>query len=86
MLVFSVLQVHFRLGKLANIAEEEEEASDKSQEGPESSTEQLGEDIILQINPASTKNEEKLNKNIANGMVNVRHSSAVMAVLTSRSC
>ena len=69
MLTFAVLQVHFRLGKLTNIAEEEEEgASDKLQEEPESSTEQLGEDIILQINPASTKDEKKLNKIIANGM------------------
>ena len=59
--------MHFRLGKLTNSAEEEE-ASNKLQEEPESSTEQLGEDIILQINPASTKDEKKLNKDIVNGM------------------
>ena len=59
--------MHFRLGKLTNSAEEEE-ASNKLQEEPESSTEQLGEDIVLQINPASTKDEKKLDKDIVNGM------------------
>lgn len=55
-----------RLGKLVNTAGKEG-ASNKLQEDPEPSTEQLSEDIILQINPASTKDEKKLNKDALNG-------------------
>ena len=61
--------MHFRLGKLINNAEEEEEVSRASNNFTESSTEQLGKDIVLQINPASTKDEKKLNKDIVNGML-----------------
>ena len=58
--------MQFKLGKLINSAGKEE-ASNKLQEGPESSAEELGEDIIVHINPASTKDETKLNENVLNG-------------------
>lgn len=40
------------------------DVSSKLQEEPEGPTEQPSEDIILQINPASTKDEKKLNKDV----------------------
>lgn len=58
--------MQFRFGKLLkNVGKEE--ASGKLQEELEESIEQPTEDIILQINPASTKNENKLNRDAANG-------------------
>ena len=54
----TVFQVHFRLGKLINSASKEG-APNTLQKELEPSTEQVDEDIIQQINPASTKNEKK---------------------------
>ena len=50
--------MHFRLGKLINSASKEG-APNTLQKEPEPSTEQVDEDIIQQINPASTKDENK---------------------------
>ena len=61
----AVFQVHFRHGKLINSASKEG-APNTIQKEPEPSSESVSEDIIQQINPASTKNE-KLNKDALNG-------------------
>ena len=60
---FVVLQVHFELGKLSSSAGKQ--TSDTLLEEPIPPGEQFSDDIIDQINPASTKDEgTELKKNV----------------------
>ena len=55
--------MHIRIVELVN-SEETKDVSNDLQEEPGVSAEQPKEDIVLQINPASTKNDKKLNEDV----------------------
>ena len=59
----TVFQMHIRIVELVN-REETEDVSNDLQEELGVSTEQPKEDIVLQINPASTKNDKKQNEDV----------------------